>query len=357
MPIQGFTRLRKHQFGRQSAFGTKVAAVRAYPYSGTPSPDLNWVDPEGDFGSLVDVAPPYRGAPNHTFNGTIPTLGYNDLPQLMSGFFGGGVDPVGAGDSKTWTHEPDAEDPDDFDPWTYEFGDDVLTDWEQYGDGVITQITINGPVGLGALSASVNWLFGSYANTGSTDLPVSGTVPTPGLAVDRNPVPVFLKDLGIWIDSDGSGLGGTQILNALHNFTLTFTQTIDVKRFANADQSFDADGYGRGPIVVELRCRFAKTADTVGIGSESDNWTSETTVDRYVRLATTSKVIAEADSGAGDIPYSWTQDMAMRYRTREHDAEGGNSVIALMGRAFLAPASFSGFYKSEIVNTLAAAGA
>jgi hypothetical protein len=31
-PIQGFVRLRKHQFGRQGVFGTKVAATRAYPF-------------------------------------------------------------------------------------------------------------------------------------------------------------------------------------------------------------------------------------------------------------------------------------------------------------------------------------
>ena len=53
MPVQGLVRLRRHLFGRQQAHGTKVAATRAYPFSGTPDNGLNWTDEEVDVGSAV----------------------------------------------------------------------------------------------------------------------------------------------------------------------------------------------------------------------------------------------------------------------------------------------------------------
>ena len=89
MPIQGFTRLRRHQFGRQVAFGDAVPANRAYPFSGVPDVNLNWTDPEGDFGSIDPIAPPTRGAPDITASLTAPILNYNDLTLIMSAFFGG----------------------------------------------------------------------------------------------------------------------------------------------------------------------------------------------------------------------------------------------------------------------------
>jgi hypothetical protein len=78
-PVQGFVRLRKHQFGRQSAFGTKVAAKRAYPFKGVPDNNLNWTDPDIDAGSLVVVAAPHREAPDLTAPLTDPSLRYNNL--------------------------------------------------------------------------------------------------------------------------------------------------------------------------------------------------------------------------------------------------------------------------------------
>lgn len=353
MPVvtQGYTRLRKHQFGRQADIDTPVAAVRAYPFSGVPQPNPNWTDAEGDFGSLVDVVAPYLGVPDLSASLSLPMVNYNDLAMLLCAFFGGAVTPTGAGTAKTWAHTPDAEDPAGFDPFTYQFGDDVASDWYQFRAGIIQQLTISGPVGLGALTGSTTWRFGDLASTGSTDFPVTGTVPTPDLKVDRNPVPVFLKDMGLWIDSAAGDIGTTQILNALHNFELTLSQEIDEKRYANAAQSFGVQAYGHGPISGALKLRFAKTADTVGTGSESDAWLSETAVDRFARLKFTSKVVAE--TGTPDVPYSWQLDMPLRYRTRDEENEGGNSVVALTGKFFLEPASFAGYLKSVLVNTLA----
>ena len=128
--------------------------------------------------------------------------------------------------------------------------------------------------------------------TGSTDAPVTGTVPTPGLAVSVDDVLVYLKDGGIYIGDTPDALECNQIIDALYSFTLSTEQEIDQKRFANAAQTFDT-AYGPGARNIELEATWAKTADTVGTGSESDHWMSDEAVNRYIRIIATSTVLAQ----------------------------------------------------------------
>jgi hypothetical protein len=350
MPVQGLVRLRAHQFARQALFGTKVAAVRRYPFSGTPSVDLAWTDPEIDAGSRDPVAPPFRGPSELTASLTAPSLTYNDLPIMHAAFFGGEEVPVGgAGDGETWTYEPSSTTTEEPDPHTYEFGDDVTTDWFQFGDGVLESVEFSGPEGLGPLSATMSWRFGSVASSGSTDSPDSPTVPTAGLSVATDDIVVYLKDMGIYIASSVAGLAAGQVTDALHSFTMRWTQELDLKRYANGSQTFDIDAYGPGTRGIELECVFAKTADTVGLGSESDAWMSDNSVNRYVRLVFTST--ANVSTGP-DVPYSWTVTMPMRYYTREEGEIGGNTTVVLTGHAFYDPDDLGEVINSVIVNTL-----
>ena len=351
MPIQGLGRLRKHLFGRQFTFGTVVAATRAYPFKGTPGVDLTWTDMEIDTGSLDMVAAPYRGAPALSASLESPALAYNDLPLLLSGFFGGAVEPAGAGTAQTWTYEPASVTLDEIDSFTYQFGDDVLDDWYQLGDGMLESVDISGPEGLGPITASMNWKFGSVASTGSTDSPVVGTVPTAGLTVDANPTLVYLKDMGIFIADSTAGLATGQVLDALHSFTLRLSGDIDEKRFGNGDQSFDVDAYARASRLIELECVFAKTDDTVGLLSESDKWMSDQSVDRYVQLTFESTVDAEALT-----PYSWNIVFPLRYYTRTEGEVGGNTTVVLTGRAWYDTSDLNGVFTSTVVNTLTTGG-
>ena len=351
MPIAGFVRLRKHQFGRQAAIGTNVPATRAYPFSGTPSVELNWTDPEIDTGSLDPVAAPYREAPDLTAGLEAPTLNYNDLPLMLSGIFGGGITASGGGTSKVWEFEPASTSVDEFDAHTYEFGDDVLDDWFQLGDGILESLEFSGPEGLGPLSASMEWRFGSVKSTGSTDAPVDGTVPTVSLSVATDDAVVYLKDGAIYVADSVAGLAAGKVSDALHSFSLRISREIDQKRWANGDQSFDIDAYGHGPREIELECVFAKTDDIVGTGSESDHWMSDQAVNRYVRLAFESTVVAE--EGSDDVPYSWEFTLPLRYYTRAEGEVGGNTTVVLTGRAFYDPDDLEGVFVSEVVNTLA----
>lgn len=352
MPVAGLVRLRAHQFGRQSAHGTAVPATRRYGWTGVPSVELNWTDPEVDTGSIDPVESPYRGADDVTWAESTDSLRYNDIPRLMAGFFGGNEAPTGGGTAQTWTHEPASLTNDPVDLFTGEFGDDVLTDWYQFRDGVIESFEITGNEGLGPLAASIDWRFGRWASTGSTDRPVSGTVPTPDLSIEKDAAIVYLKDMEIRIADSVAALGAGKVSKALHAFALRGEQEWDLKRYADGDQSFDIDDYGRGLRTIELEATWAKTARTVGTTSESDKWMSDTAVTRYVQLVFTSKVLAEAPSTF----YGWTVTLPMTYRTREEGEIGGNTTVILTGRAQYDPDDFEKVFQSVLVCTLDEAG-
>lgn len=350
MPVTlaGFVKNRRHQFGRQTTFGTRVAAKRAYAFKGVPDVNPNWTDPDVDAGSIDLVVAPHREAPDYTAPLTDPQLRYNNLPLLLSGFFGGAVVASGS-PAVTRLYEPSSTAPDTQDVFMYEFGDDVTTDWYQLSDGILESFEVTGPEGLGALTTSMSWRFGGAYGSGFTDFPDAPVVPT-ALDLVPNETIVYLKDLAIYIASDPYDLdeAGSRVADALHTFTLRFSREIDQKRFANGDQSFDVDAWGTASRLIELECTWAKTADIVGLGSESDAWFSDQSVDRYVRLYAES--LTDADTG---VPYSWDLSMPMRYYTRTEGDSGGNSTVVLTGKAFYDPASPTGVFTSEVVNTLA----
>jgi hypothetical protein len=348
MPVAGLVRLRKHLFGRQSDHGTKVAATRAYPFRGVPEVELNWTDPEVDEGSLDPVAAPSRGAPDIGAPLTDNSVHYNDLPLKLAAFFGGNVSPTGVGTAQTWLFEPASETVDELDLFTYEMGDDVLDDWFQLGDGILTDWELTGPEGLGPLTDSMTWKFGSASSTGSTDSPVTGIVPTPALSVATNDAILYLKDVGIYIASDYANIATSQITDALHSFVLRFSREVDEKRWANADQEFDVDAFATASRAIELECSWAKTDDIVGLGSEADAWFSDDSVTRYVRIEGSSKVLAESPS----TYYKVTIDMPMRYYTRSDGESGGNAIVVLTGHAFNEPDTFGGVLKATVVCTL-----
>lgn len=354
MPVIGLVRNRRHLLGRQSVFGTPVAAVRAYPFSGTPDEDEQWTDPEGDFGSIDPVAAPFRGTGEYGASLSLNPLNYNDLAQLMCGFFGGSVVGAGSPDvTRTWTPSSIISDP--FDLFSYEFGDDAdghdsdsPNDWFQNGDGILTSFTIDSPeTGAGVLTAQEQFMFGSFAYEGSTDNPPVLSIPSITDVPDTNPTQIYLKDASIYIDSDPSDIGGTQLTDSLHKFTLRGTQEIDKKFYVNGTQSFAPQAYGRGKRSIEIDLIYAKTPDTVGVGSESDAWSANASVNRYLSVVFESLVLADIA-----VPYSWAFSMPMRYFTRTEGNIGGNSTVQLTGHAFYEPDTLGQVFSSTLVNTL-----
>ena len=352
MPVASLgipTRLLKHQFGEQTTFGTPVAATRAIPFTGEPDIDLNYQDATGDFGSIDEVARPFRQAPNLTAPLTLDQLDYDTIPLIMSGLIKGGVTATGAGTAKTWTTQAASLTADDFGIFTYQRGATGESDyWDQLWDGVLESANFTMPADLGPVSVATQWRFGDFGMTDSTDQPVSGTVPTTGLTVDDAPVRVFLADCELYIDDAYTGIGTTKISDSLLSGSLNITQTVDQKRTANGSNTrWALAGYSRGPRTIELQLQFEPTTDIIGTGSETDKWSDDSIQDRFVELRFTSAEII-----TGSTPYSWSVRMPLRYRTRTRTTNNNNVTVTLMGRAYY-DADLGYAFRSVAVNALA----
>ena len=327
MAIPGVVRFRKWQVGKETTFGTAVAATRVLPYSGVMVANPNWTDDPTDTGSIDEILSPYRVGIDATAQ-MAGMLTFNDIPELASPLLMSGVTASGGGSAKTWDYTPHSLTQDDFELFTGQFGDDVTSptnDWVQGLDGVIEQLTLTGPDNQGPFSVQANWRFSDVNGWGNHAL--SGTVPTTSLTVDANPTRVMLADTELFIDSTAGGIGTTKISDALHACTLTITQQVDLKRFANGSNTrFAVRGYSRSMRTIELRLRFAKQSAAV---TEAQNVYSANPTNRYIELRNTNPAII-----TGSTPYSTSIKLPLRYRTREDTDLNGNAVIDLVGRAF-----------------------
>jgi len=348
-PIVGFTRNRYHQFGKQSALNTPVAATRRIAFRGVPSIEPNWTDQEDvDTGSIDPTLPPYRVGADITLPLT-GVLDYHHIPLIMSAGLTGGVSgsAIGGG-GYTWTHAGVSNSATTLDYFTDEFADDVTNlnsgppeDGMQLYGGIVERMEFGFDEEQGPWSVSADWRF-SGVNAHKT--------PTSGLTVSSNLPLVFGADTALYIDDTAGGIGGTLIADSLHSATISIENTVDIKRFAQGSNTrFQIDGYGLSSRVITATFRFAKTSQIVAaLNSETVDWLSADPVNRYVQLLTQST--NEAESGT---PYSWTQNFSGTWRTRTDAEFGGNSVVelSLTGRY---DAGLTYPYQSVVVNTLAA---
>lgn len=352
MPILGgFTRFREHQWGYQgsnsSVIFTPAAAVRSMPLSGTPDVNRNATFSEDDQGSVDPITAPFYGALDITESLT-GRVDYDSLPWYISAGVKSGTTPTGGGSAKTWTQQADSLTRPIAGYITEEFGDDVTRDWYQFLGGVAESLEISGE-GNDALTVDLGMRFAGFKSTGSTSYPVTGTVPTAGLTVASDPPRVFLADGELFLNDTAAAIGTTKISDALTAFTFSVNNTIDQKFAANGSntrfQPFDLPISGRE---ITLRLQFHKTADTVGTGSESDDWMSSTPVKRFVELRFTRP----APFITGTTPYSWSLRVPLYYTTREEVDANGNTNIALTGRVVY-DATLAYAIRSVTVNSLA----
>lgn len=351
MPIQGFTRFRKRQWGYQgsnsSVINTKATATRVIPWKGVPEINLNYTYPEQDEGSLHKIAAPYQTANDITSSISGP-LNYNDAPYIFDAGLIGGVTVSGA-TAKTWPYQPTSLTSSPLGMFTEEYGDDVLTDWWQLLGGVAESFTLTGDNSLGPLQLSANMRYATWKSTGSTDHPVTGTVPTAGLTVDAVPTPVFLADCELFLNATAGAIGTTKITDALEGLVLTVTNGNDNKRYANGSNTrFAIAGYGLGSQEITLELTLAKTSQTVGLLSENDLWFDDAPSKRFCELRFTSPVII-----TGVIPYSLSIRLPFFYSTRGDGEQGNNTNIVLTGTAVY-DSTLTYAIRAVVVNTLAA---
>lgn len=343
-------RLRKHQWGYQgsnvSTIRTPVAAVRVIPLRGTPSvePNLTWDDV--DEGSLDPIQAPYYG-PLDITEPLTGMLTFNDLPWYLNVSIKSGVTPTGGGTAKTWTHQAASLTSDPLGYITEEFGDAVEDDWYQFFGGVAEEFSVSGDA-TAPLEASLSMRFAGYASTGSTDKPVTGTVPTASLTVDDEPTRVFLADAEVFIDDAFGDIGTTKIADALQSLELSVGNSLDLKRPANGSNTrFQIAQYGRGEREITLTATWHKTTQTVGTGSESDDWMADTPTKRFIEVRVTSPEII-----TGSTPYSWSVRLPAFYTTREEGEQDNNTTVILTARAVYDP-DLAYAFRSVLVNSLA----
>jgi hypothetical protein len=329
--LGGFVRFREHQWGYQGSnstlITTPVAAVRSMPLSGTPDINRNVTFAEGDQGSVDPIAAPYFGALDIT-ESLSGQLDYDSLPWYISTAIKSGTTPSGGGSAKTWTQNSTSLTRPIAGYITQEFGDDVTVDWYQLYGGIAESLTVSGE-GNDVLAVELGMRFSGFKSTGSTSYPVTGTVPTAGLTVASDPPHVFLADGELFINDSAAAIGTTKITDALTSFNFTVNNTIDQKFAANGSntrfQPFDLPISERE---ITLAMTFHKTSQTVGTGSESDDWMASVPTKRFVELRFTRP----SPFITGSTPYSWSLKLPLYYTTREEVDASGNTQITLTGR-------------------------
>jgi hypothetical protein len=335
--IQGFTRFRKWQLGKQSAFGTAVAATRRMAWRGTPEINPNWTDVEDiDVGSIDPVMPAYRTQTDITTTITAP-VAYNDLQVYMGAAVRGGVSATGAGAAKTWTHTALSTSATTLDYYTGEWGDDVTADGFRFRDGIAESLEFSFDEGMGPWQVSADFRFG-YADAHVTA--------TSGLEVGSNLIWAYGADTALYINDTSGAIGTTQITDALHSATIRIENEVDQKRFANGSNSrFALDGYGLSGRTITATLTFAKASSIVAAAnSETVDWLNADPVNRYLSLVTTSPSII-----TGSTPYSWTQNLSGTWRTRSDGELGNNSTVTLEMRGRY-DAGLGYAYRSVAVN-------
>jgi len=340
VPIQGFTRLRKHQQGKQTVFATPVAATRVFPYRGVLAIDPHWTDPDVDVGSIDPALTPFKMGIDVTSSMT-GQLDYDSIPTFLAAGMIGGVTPTGGGLAKTWTFTAQSTTTTTLDYFTDEWADDVTADGARSFGGIINRIQWGFGPEMGAWDATSDWQFANV---------VRPFTPTAGLAVGSNYVQVYGTDTAFYIDDTSGGIGVTQIVDAVHGMQQTITNTMDVKRFANGSNPvgrFGVNGFGLSARVITTEITFAKTTDSI---AETAKWLNDAPQTRYLEIRNISPTVVPGTA----TPYSFNIKLAGEWRTRVDAEQGGNSVITLSHTARYDSTGLTYAYRGVTVNTRSA---
>lgn len=335
MPIQGFRRYRKHQWGKQSSFSSNTSATRVIPWRGPIAVDPARENPDVDTGSLDPIMQPLNGPLEVTAGLDITAFAYDDAPYLFAAGIKGGVSATGA-TAKSWTFQAASLTADDFDYFTDQWGDDVTTDWIHGGSGVADGFELSFDEGLGVVTGSVDMVY-ARAN-----FPAG---PTGSLTVDDTPQWVYGADAEFYIDTAAGSIGTTKLTDAVHGWTLRVANNLDRKRFANGSNTrFQLAGYGRGEREIEVSLVVAKTTTTLAERATLD----DTPVpNRYIEARFTSPEII-----TGSTPYSLSIRTPVRLFSVEDGEIDGNSTITLNYRGYYDTTLLYAF-RAVVVNTLA----
>ncbi|HEY3406775.1 MAG TPA: hypothetical protein VGK53_01240, partial [Propionicimonas sp.] len=216
MPIQGFTRFRKHQVGKETTFASNTPATRRLPYRGAIQVEPNRTTPDVDTGSLDPVLSAFYGATDVTASWE-GKQAFDDLPYIYSLGIKGGVTPTGA-TAKTWTYQAASLTADAFDTITDEWADDVTSDSIVAAGGVINSWQMSFGEDLAAFDVNAD-LYYAKATLGAGM--------TAALEVDSTPQWIYGAHTVIYMDSAAGSIGITPVASAIHGVTFSVNNNLD----------------------------------------------------------------------------------------------------------------------------------
>lgn len=315
--LPGNVRFRAYQLGKQSTFGTPVAATRRMPWRFTPTVDPHWTSPDVDTGTLDPALAPYRTAIDVTGQSTGP-LDADSVVTLWSAFGKGGVTPTGPVDGAyTWQYDLASTTSDPLELFTGEWGDEVVGDQWQYQDGLLDQLQLSYPQDLGPIAHTGDWRYGSAT------YPIAGGM-TAGLSVAKDPPWLYGADTQLTIDDVYGSMGITPLVNSMHDASIQLQNNLDVKRFSNGSNvNFAVSGYGRGARMLQITITFAKSV--AGL-AEAAKWLNANPQERFISLNTTTRKLIGATS-----TYQQRIRFAGYWFTRSESEIGSNTGIQLVG--------------------------
>lgn len=338
---QGFTRFREIQIGKQSVLGTAVPTTRTLPYRSAVIINPNITDPDVDVGSLDPIIAPYATALQATMSGAAGPQTFNDLSIRLSAGLMGGVTPTGNGVAGyTWTYTPASLTADTFDYYTVETGDDTAASGgagvNGFG-GVINQFSMTMPEDLGPWTVSDDWIFAGA---------VFGNK-TAAVSVDANPIFMFGADTSFYLNTTAGSIGATQLLNAVRGATLTISNNLDEKRYANGSNTrFQLGDYGRGARQIELTLVVEKTTATIAEAITLDDTPRP---NRYIKISANST----ENAGSGGTKAKADFFLPCRLYSVTDGEIGGNTNWTFTYRGFY-DSTLTYAFKAIVVNSLAA---
>lgn len=332
--IPGAVRLRRNQFGVQSALNTAVAATRKVPWRGGVVVNQNWTDPDIDAGSLDPIAAPYAGPLDVTSTKT-GIVYFNDLPLRCGAGLLGGVTPTSSSTARTWDWQVASLTSDVFDVFTNQTADDTeATDTTIGIGGIIDSMEDTYPQDLGAVTINDNWIF-STATVGSNG--------TDSLNVDTSGVPELARDTVVKMDPTAGAIGTTTLTDTVHEIVVRVQNNIDRKRFMNGSNGANQlGGYGRGQRVIELVLTVAKTAAMV---TEANTILTAVKPSRFFDIVNSS-----TSAAAVGIPYSDRHRGAFRLFDKAETEIGGNVALVLTYHAYY-DSTLTYAYRRTVVDT------
>jgi hypothetical protein len=284
MSVAGLQRHRKLQVGFQTAFASNVPATVVLPYRAAPQINPNLEDPDVDVGSLDPVLAPFAGALELTDTWT-GKHDYDHSPALWALI----LKPVAStgGTAKTYTFQAASLTQDPFAYASTQWGDDVTTDWQNFGGVIGDTFTTGFDEELGAWDVD----FGTIASR----VLIGG--PTGGLSVQESLPWVYGADTEIFLDTAFGSIGTTRLVDNVHTFQMAITANNDPKRFANGSNTrFQIANFGRGAREIEFTLGVAKTAATIAERARIDDAPPAL---RFLEARATSPEII-----TGSTPYS-----------------------------------------------------